>query len=266
MAIATIYDAAGDTADFFHETGAPREESATATRVTLSARILSGPFEGERATIAFLGTFNFANGTARVREMRESVDGELHFSMKLDRPADLEDLLFGDIDEPLVVRGNRFDNDFTATATADRLLGRAGDDRLRGAGGNDSLDGGNGRDDLAGGAGRDRLAGGFGADALAGGKGADLFIFRSAGEANRDVVADFGTGADRIDLRAIDADAGSAADDAFAFVGAAAFSGTAGELRFAGGRLLGDTDGDGFAEFRIEIAGDAPVAAGDVLL
>ena len=58
-----------------------------------------------------------------------------------------------------------------------------------------------------------------------------------------------------IDLAAIDANAvGGGADDAFAFIGAAAFSNTAGERASALGTntlVTGDIDGDGGADFHI---------------
>ena len=105
---------------------------------------------------------------------------------------------------------------------------------------------------------------------LTGGAGADRFLFRSAAEAGsragRDWIADFAAGRDRIDLRRIDADAATAADDPFAFIGDAAFSGAGGEVRYANGRLSGDIDGGGRAEFQIEIANAAVLTADHLLL
>ena len=67
-----------------------------------------------------------------------------------------------------------------------------------------------------------------------------------------------------IDLKAVDADAGTRGNQDFDFIGAASFSGTPGELRIgAGGRLvLGDTDGDRAADLFIRLAG-APGATED---
>ena len=62
------------------------------------------------------------------------------------------------------------------------LNGRDGDDRLNGEGGDDTL------------------MGGAGNDQLAGGEGDDLFVFAPGG--GIDIILDFGTGEDRIDLTA----------------------------------------------------------------
>jgi hypothetical protein len=82
-----------------------------------------------------------------------------------------------------------------------------------------------------------------------------------------DLVTDFSTAQrDRIDLRGIDADATTRANDAFDFIGAQGFSGTAGELRFAGQILEGDTNGDGLADFRIGLLNVDTLGASDILL
>jgi Ca2+-binding RTX toxin-like protein len=167
---------------------------------------------------------------------------------------------------------------------ADYLEGFDGADVLRGDAGSDFIDGGNGSDLLVGGAGTDRLFGGAGADRLIGGEGADT-LFGDAGAdrfifadgdvgvtaATADVAADFSQAErDRIDLRAIDADTTLAGDQAFAFIGTAAFSSSAGELRYeqdaAGLFLQGDMDGNGAADFFIRIENVQIIAAGDLLV
>ena len=74
---------------------------------------------------------------------------------------------------------------------------------------------------------------------------------------------------DRIDLSQIDAIAGGA-DDAFSFIGKSAFSGIAGQLRYfaSGGSayLAGDTDGDGSADFIVEVDGLTNLTAADFIL
>ena len=131
--------------------------------------------------------------------------------------------------------------------------------------------GGAGNDVALGGAQADRLYGGLGADRLDGGAGTDLYIYRSVLE-SRAGSADslnFVTG-DRIDLSFIDADPASQANDAFAFIGEAAFSGTAGELRVVGSgsawTIEADQDGDGLADLIIEVASPQPLIASDFLL
>ena len=270
MARATIHDAAGDTKIFLYTTNFPDVVSETASKLTLNAKILSGPFRGETAIIEWFGSFDLAQGVGFIEEWRESVDGSRHFTLKLDGPVDIEELLSGGFSEPLVFRGNSFDNVMEGDRTADRLFGNDGADELIGARGNDKLDGGAGRDDLAGGRGRDTLLGGLGKDLLAGGAQADVFAFHSARDAGEDakadVLSDFAAGVDRIDLRRIDADAASDADDAFAFIGDAAFSGAGGEVRYANGRLSGDIVGGGGAEFQIEIANGVVLTVDDLIL
>lgn len=152
----------------------------------------------------------------------------------------------------------------------ENAVGSAFDDVLRGSGGANALEGYDGDDQLFGGKGDDILSGGAGADRLEGGKGADLFVFRE-GDFGGDVVADFSRAAgDRIDLSAVDANRGTSEDDAFSWIGGAAFSGTAGELRVAAGErgweVSGDLDGDGVADFSILVVSSAQPIASDFIL
>jgi Ca2+-binding RTX toxin-like protein len=124
---------------------------------------------------------------------------------------------------------------------------------------------------LTGDAGDDIIAGRGGADLLEGGEGADRFVFSDGDLAGTGMIADFdGAAGDRIDLAAIDAVHGTRRDDAFAFVGEAAFSGTAGELRVAavdgGWEVSGDTDGDAAGDFAILVVSPAAPLAGDFVL
>ena len=129
--------------------------------------------------------------------------------------------------------------------------------------------GGAGADRIVGNEVGNRLAGGRGSDRIDGGGGGDTFVFASLGDSRLVAprsdgkkvapdVLDFVSGEDWIDLSGIDAVAGTAANDAFAFIGSAAFTGQAGQLRFEviGGRghLFGDVDGDGLANLHIVTA------------
>jgi Ca2+-binding RTX toxin-like protein len=143
--------------------------------------------------------------------------------------------------------------------------------------GNLILFGGGGHDTLFGGDGNDTLLGGGGADGLTGGAGADTFRYDAASDSSgglHDLIGDFQTGVDKIDLSRIDANTHAAGDQAFSWIGSNAFSGTgaasAGELRVFDDngrqRIEGDTNGDGLADLVIVLQiGTAPIAQGDFL-
>ncbi|MBA3678434.1 MAG: M10 family metallopeptidase C-terminal domain-containing protein [Sphingosinicella sp.] len=130
-----------------------------------------------------------------------------------------------------------------------------------------------GSDILNGGEGDDLLDGGGGADLLTGGGGADTFRFdrgdTGMGSA-ADRITDFLSGVDRIDLSSMDADPAMAGDQAFTFLGNAAFSGAVGQLRyFSDGVdtwLQGDGDGDGMADFEIALTGTVTPLVTDFVL
>ncbi|MFM9976982.1 MAG: M10 family metallopeptidase C-terminal domain-containing protein, partial [Sphingomonadaceae bacterium] len=121
-----------------------------------------------------------------------------------------------------------------------------------------------GADFILGGTGNDRINGGLGADRLQGGSGNNVFVFDTIDAGVTDQILDFQRGRDKIDLTGIDAISGTAANDSFAFIGSAAFSNVAGQLRYAGNVLMGDVDGDGTADFMIQVNGNLTVA--DVVL
>lgn len=164
-------------------------------------------------------------------------------------------------------RGNDLGNQLTGNDAANSLTGLLGDDRLFGRGGDDRLDGGDGNDVLEGGTGSDRQVGGL---------GADDFVFRdgdfaSAVPAGADQILDFSQAdGDQIWLNAVDADALTAGDQAFAFIGNNSFSNVAGELRYeeiSGNTYLsGDTNGDGVADFTVRLDGVIALAAADLVL
>lgn len=155
----------------------------------------------------------------------------------------------------------------------DQLFGFTGPDSLLGGAGSDWLDGADGDDYLDGGDGDDVLIGGTGSDVLFGGSGSDIFMI-SAGESGvgslADCIADFSVGIDKLDLSSVDANGLLDDDQAFAYVGSAAFSGSAAELRYqiedSDVRLQGDTDGDGAADFEIVLSDCLPPPVSDFYL
>ncbi|HET9637818.1 MAG TPA: calcium-binding protein [Allosphingosinicella sp.] len=153
------------------------------------------------------------------------------------------------------------------------LTGLAGDDTLNGAGGGDVLNGGLGDDVLSGGDGDDILLGGAGADILTGGGGGDGYRFApgdTGAGSGADRIEDFACSYDKVDLRGIDADSGTAGDQAFSFIGTSAFTATAGQLRYAFDGtdtwLQADCDGDGVADFEIVFTGSLTLVTGDFYL
>lgn len=210
-------------------------------------------------------------------------------------PDDVEDAAIrAQIIDPRVaavsLHGTKLADHYIGTAWADRLSGNAGNDTLIGAAGNDGLKGEDGNDSLVGGlgndtvyggngndrlrgdagddrlvggAGNDRISGGLGRDVMTGGTGADAFIFASAAEigngTSRDIITDFQPGLDDIDLRAV--------QPGGSYIGSAAFTGTAGEVSYiqSTGIVSGDTNGDGVADWSLNITNKAPLIADDFL-
>jgi serralysin len=136
---------------------------------------------------------------------------------------------------------------------ANTITGNTNKNTLSGVNGNDVLNGLGGSDTLSGGFGLDRLTGGLGIDRLTGGTQADRFIFNSVTESRsaggRDTIVDFSHAqGDRIQLSAIDANTKLAGDQAFSFIGTAAFSGVAGQLRIVkigtDSHIYADVNGD----------------------
>ncbi|SMH41351.1 calcium-binding protein [Azospirillum agricola] len=176
----------------------------------------------------------------------------------------------------------------------DWLFGEYGPDLLSGGSGNDVLIGDfyasryvkpvvypkdpPNDDALSGGAGGDFLMGGMGADLLEGGSGRDWFVFTDPSESSLaapDIILDFGGAAvaaasakgnasfatpgseyDAIDLSEIDAVSSTTENDAFTFIGTAAFT-AAGQLRYASTGtetyIEGNVGGDLASDFRIVV-------------
>ncbi|MBN4000341.1 hypothetical protein [Nostoc sp. LPT] len=161
----------------------------------------------------------------------------------------------------------------------DNLLGGynndvlTGDDPYDGVAGNDYLDGSEGNDALFGLGGNDTLIGGAGTDTLSGGTGNDVFGFDSVSDSQpgllRDIIKDFvGNGnlpGDRIDLSGIDANTNIAGDQAFTYIGSGAFT-AAGQIRYSGDILQGNTDSNLSANFEIQLEGSPLLVASDIIV
>ena len=165
----------------------------------------------------------------------------------------------------------------------DRLLGNGKDNVLSAYSGNDVLIGRNGDDTLLGDSGRDIMVGGKGADKLydytISDSARDVFRYLDIRDSNAtdgiDEIFNFDDGGattdDRIDLRAIDANAAAVGNQKFHFIGTAAFDTSAnGQVRYETDGtdtfVYIDTNTDTNAEMTIIVRGLTSLAAGDFIL
>jgi Cadherin domain/RTX calcium-binding nonapeptide repeat (4 copies) len=142
------------------------------------------------------------------------------------------------------------------TSAANTLVGTVAEDTINGLGGNDNI------------------TGGAGADTLTGGTGADTFVYNLTTDSvvgARDIITDFSrTQLDKISLNPIDANANVTGNQNFTFIGTAAFSNVAGQLRYeqlSGNTFVsGDVNGDSVADFSIQVTGLISFIATDFVL
>ena len=162
--------------------------------------------------------------------------------------------------------GNAMDNLIRGTSSGDTIYGMDGNDTLRGLGGQDAIYGGGGNDLIYGGANLDTLSGGAGADQFRF-DDRDLRIKSDGVETILDFSQQEG---DKLNFRFMDADADTAGDQNFSFVGTNAFSGHAGEIRYeqidGDTFVYGDTDGNGYADFQLMLVGQIDLQVADVVL
>ncbi|MEL7088491.1 MAG: hypothetical protein AAGL98_08650, partial [Planctomycetota bacterium] len=133
---------------------------------------------------------------------------------------------------------------------------------------------GDGNDTISGSQGGDTIFGRGGVDTMTGNGGDDVFLYTDVSESapsGPDVITDFTTG-DMISLSDIDANTGVTGDQAFSFIGAAAFT-AAGQLRAVNTSgndwtVEGDVDGDGIADLQIQVttSDGSPLDAADFVL
>ncbi|MFM7084671.1 MAG: M10 family metallopeptidase, partial [Hyphomicrobium sp.] len=164
----------------------------------------------------------------------------------------------------------RFNIAIAANTKIENAVGGLGNDTLIGNTLANQLKGSEGNDTLLGGGGADTLIGGEGSDLLTGGVGADTFRFRAFSESasgNFDTISDFSSAQkDKIDLRTLDANSLVEGKQAFAFIGKQSFSGEAGEVRYANGRLQADCNGDKNPDFEIMLQKVMALSVADFLL
>lgn len=204
-----------------------------------------------------IDTVTYASATGRM--MLDLQNDRFMFGDAVgDTFSDIEIFEGGGLNDQL--RGDAADNVFYGGGISDRLYGRAGNDSLYGDAGADALYGNRGADMMTGGGDPTQW---------------DRFIYFSYTDSpacplERDIITDFVSGVDRIEISRLDADITLGRNQAFNFVGDAEFSGQAGELRFdiQGDNTIiqADSDGDGDADFEIELLGQMALIASDFLL
>ncbi|MFK7753713.1 MAG: M10 family metallopeptidase [Sedimentitalea sp.] len=174
------------------------------------------------------------------------------------------DVLRGGGQNDTLIAGGDFDRLFGAAGN-DKLVAGTGNDVLFGGAGQDKLNGQAGNDTMNGGAGNDLLIGGAGRDIMTGGAGRDTFQFLAASDspigAQNDIITDFTSGQDRIDLRAFDL-------DVLAFSGGFSQTTATVVVRTLNDevRIFADTDANGQADMRITLDGTDSITRGDFLL
>jgi ELWxxDGT repeat protein len=176
---------------------------------------------------------------------------------------------FGFIDTP-------FDN-----GPAYSFSGTPGPDNLSGFNSSDAIFALAGKDTIFGLDGDDRINGGLNKDKMTGGAGKDIFDFDSVKDSGktaktRDVITDFKHGEDKIDLSDIDAKSGTKKNDVFKFIATAPFHDIKGEVHYFKVNNPGkahdftiveaDTNGDGHADFQIELSGLVKLTKTDFIL
>ncbi len=153
-----------------------------------------------------------------------------------------------------------------------RIIGDFDDETIIGSDVTDEIIGLSGSDTIDGGGSADILLGSLGQDFLTGGAGADIFVYEAVNDSatggSRDRILDFNQGTDTIRLSDMDAKTGGG-DNAFVFIAELDFSdGQAGRLRYfhniAGNTIIeGEVNGDGIADFSIQINGQVNLAGAD---
>ncbi|WP_334356711.1 MULTISPECIES: VCBS domain-containing protein [unclassified Bradyrhizobium] len=116
------------------------------------------------------------------------------------------DSIAGGGDRGQIIYGGAGNDTINGTGKSDLIYAGSGDDTVKGNDGDDKIYGGSGSDTINGNNGCDTIIGGYGADNLRGGNGDDRFVYLSAADSNAarfDVITDFRSGSDRIDLTAL---------------------------------------------------------------
>jgi Ca2+-binding RTX toxin-like protein len=155
--------------------------------------------------------------------------------------------------------------------------GSSGNDTIIGNDLNNTILANGGDDVVKGGLGNDTINAGSGADTVWGGAGSNVFAFSRGGDmaggGKVDLYMDFEHGADKFDLKLVDANEKTSGDQAFAFIGEAAFgSNKPGQLHSVYDatknvtRIELNTDTDASAEYVYHVDGRHSFVAPEFIL
>ncbi|MDP3749837.1 MAG: calcium-binding protein [Phenylobacterium sp.] len=120
----------------------------------------------------------------------------------------------------------------------------------------------------------DRFVSDGGADLMTGGAGSDVFAYYALSDSSvatgRDTITDFNLTQDKLDLSMVDANSTVLGRQHFSYIGTAPFTSTAGELRYTAGNagvtLSGDINGDGQADFEIQLGSIYSISSSNFIL
>ncbi|MGE7962224.1 M10 family metallopeptidase C-terminal domain-containing protein [Pseudomonas sp. NPDC089918] len=161
----------------------------------------------DKIDLAGLGFTGLGNGRGGTLQVSYSASSDRTYIKDYDADASgnrFELILSGNLTSTLTANNFIFNRVITGTSGSDSLLGSDSADTLLGLAGNDNLSGGAGDDKLDGGAGMDTLTGGAGADIFVFSNRLDSYRNYNTGGANLgDLITDFDTTADKIDLSAM---------------------------------------------------------------
>lgn len=257
--LAETIDGGNDTDTLsFQELGATGSVNLTAATITGIERLFLSDL-AMTMTAAQLSGFDFIQGSGFIESIRVSDGGVVDMSGAT--IVFIETVFASGAGNTFIFTGGTGVATFRGSAVADAMFAGTNNTAMFGEGGNDTLVGAEGSDTITGGAGTDSLTGGL---------NDDVFDFNSVVEigrnAARDVITDFTHGDDTIDLNGVDANTEVAGNQNFSFIGSAAFGNVAGQLRYSGGLLSGDVNGDGVADFQIGLTGAPVVTLSDLIL